>query len=393
MFKLDTSAERALGESQPRLDQSGVAVAGPSGRLRRAAAALAIGSSLLVAGVQAGVAHADQYPPGSIYGTQYGVVASDSVPQGQVDTLTNLKTGMVADDDNNSGSAGTQMIEWPANGGYNQNWVFVPSTGANAGYDEIQNRQSGLCLDVSGASTVQDAPVIQWTCTGNANQQWQVHSIGTNAIALQNENSGDYLGVAGGDSDGNPVQGAGLVQGVANSNDAATWLLTPVSYRILTDKELAAGHGSNDPPQFYYYSTIGDDTAWTCQSGYHFRMASAGSYSDGHWVTFPQAAVDQAETPQTAVSATDNQISTQQGPDGGYFPFAGFGQGIDEAGLQQSISWTDASVSSPGSSGLSDSDPAGASAGYGSVLIGYGYTTAFQGQDLEAQVILHCDPN
>ena len=184
MFKSDTSAERAFAESQPPLDHSGVAVAGRSSRLRRAAAALAVGSTLLVAGVQAGVAHADQYPPGSIYGTQYGVVSNDSVPQGQVDTLTNLITGMVADDDNNSGSPGTQMIQWPANDGYNQNWVFVPSTGANAGYDEIENRQSGLCLDVSGASTANDAPVIQWTCTGNANQQWQVKSIGTNAVVL-----------------------------------------------------------------------------------------------------------------------------------------------------------------------------------------------------------------
>jgi hypothetical protein len=395
MFKLDESADRARGESEPGLDQSGVAVAGRIGVLRRAAAALAIGSSLLVAGVHAGVAHADQYPPGSIYGTQYGVVPSDSVPQGQVDTLTSQRTGLVADDANNSGSPGTQMIQWPADGGYNQNWVFVPSTGANAGYDEIQNRQSGLCLDVSGASTADDAPVIQWTCTGNANQQWQVHSVGTNAVALQNENSGGYLAVAGGENEGDPGQGAGLVQyvGYSGGSDTAVWLVTPTSYRILTDKELAMGHGANDPPELYYYSTIGDDTTWTCQSDYHFRMASAGAYSGGHWTTFPQAAVDQAESPQTAVSAKNNQISTQQGPDGGYFPFAGFGQGIDENGLQQPISWTDAQVSSPGSSGVTDSDPSGASAGYGSVSIGYGYTTAFQGQDLEAQVILHCDPN
>jgi len=392
MFKSDTSAERALGGSPPRLDRAGVAVAARSSRLRRAAAAVAIGSSLLVAGVQAGVAHADQYPPGSTYGTQVGVVASDSVPGGQVDQLTNLKTDLVADDANNSGSAGTQMIEWPANGGYNQNWVFVPSTGANAGYDEIQNRESGLCLDVSGASTAQDAPVIQWTCTGSSNQQWQVQSVGSYRVTLQNQNSGDYLGVAGGDNGGIPVQGAGLVQAAPNSNDAATWVASPVSYRILTDKELAYGHGANDPPQFYWYSTTGDETAWTCQSGYHFRMASAGAYSGGHWTTFPQAAVDQAESPQTAVSATNNQISTQQGPDGGYFPYTGYG-GAQDSRIADPISWTDAEVSSPGSSGPTDSDPTGASAGYGSVSIGYGYTTAFQGQDLEAQVILHCDPN
>jgi hypothetical protein len=393
MFTFDRSTERGLGESQPRPDQSGIAVAGRTRSVRRTAALMAMGASILVSAIGAHSALADQYPPGSDYGTQVGVQASDSVPQGQVASLTNVKTGMLADDANNSSTAGTQMIQWPADNGYNQDWVFVPSKGANGGYDEIQNRDSGLCLDVSGASTAQDAPAIQWTCSGNANQQWQLQTTMTGDELIVNKNSGGYLAVSGADNGAPTVQGAGLVQDVNHTNYTDAWTVSPVGYRILTDKELAMGHGANDPPQFYWYSTIGDDTTWTCQSGYHFRMASAGTYSGGHWVTFPQAAIDQAETPQTAVSATNNQISTQQGPDGGYFPFAGYGQGTDEAGIQQPISWTDAPVSSPGSSGLSDSDPAGANAGYGSVSIGYGYTTAFQGQDLEAQVMLHCDPN
>jgi hypothetical protein len=363
--------------------------------LRRATVALAIGSTLLAAGVQAGVAHANQYPPGSIYGTQYGVQPSDSVPGGQVDTLTNSQTGMVADDANNSGSAGTQMIQWPANGGYNQNWVFVPSTGANAGYDELQNRQSGLCLDVSGASTAQDAPVIQWTCSGNANQQWKVETQTSGADLIQNKNSGGYLAVAGGDNDGNTVQGAGLVQDVANINHTDTWTLSPVSYRILTDLENVSARSNGDG--LYFVNSQYDATEWACTSGYHFRMASTGTYdsANGRWKTLPQAEIDQALTPQTAVSSTDNIISTAQSPDGGQFPFISpeLNQSEYNTLVQEPISWTNATVASSEGNGVSDSDPAAANAGDGTVSITYGYTAAYQGQDLSGQVSLHCDPN
>jgi hypothetical protein len=390
MFKLDSSAERALGESQPRSDQSGVAVAGRRGVLRRAALALAIGSTLLVAGVQAGVAHADQYPPGSSYGTQYGVVPSDSVPGGQVDTLTNNKTGMVADDDNNSGSAGTQMIQWPADGGYNQNWVFVPSIGANAGYDEIQNRQSGLCLDVSGASTVQNAPVIQWTCTGDANQQWQLQETMTGADLIVNKNSGGYLAVAGGAG-----QGVGLVQDVYHTSPTDAWSVSAASYRILTNLENVSARGNSDG--VYNVNSQYDATEWACASGYHFRMASTGTYdsTNNRWKTLPQAEIDQADSPETGISSTDNIISTQQSPAGGQFPFISpeLGESTYNTLVQEPISWTNAVVSSATGNGVSDSDPSAANAGDGTVSLTYGYTSVFQDQDLSGQVYLHCDPN
>jgi hypothetical protein len=357
---------------------------------------LAIGGTLLVAGAHADSALASQYPPGSPDGTQYGVVPSDSVPGGQVDILTNNRTGMVADDANNSGSAGTQMIQWPANGGSNQNWVIVPSTGANAGYAELQNRESGLCLDVSGASTAQDAPVIQWTCSGNANQQWKVQAAASSGSSLiRNENSGGYLGVAGGENGGNPGQGAGLVQDVNNSNDTDTWTMSPASYRILTDLELVSARANGDG--LYFVNSQYDATQWACTSGYHFRMASAGTYdsANNRWKTLPQAEIDQAQTPETAVSSTNNIISTQQSPDGGQFPFISpeLSQSTYDTLVQEPSSWTNAVVSSSGGNGVSDSDPSAANAGDGTVSLTYGYTAAYQGQDLSGQGYLHCDPN
>jgi hypothetical protein len=270
---------------------------------RHAAVALAIGSGLLPSAIGTGSALADQYPPGSPHGTQYGVVASDSVPKGQVDTLTNTNTGLVADDPNGSGSNGTQMIQWPSNNGYNQNWVVIPS----GAYYQIQNRLSGLCLDETSGET-QDAPVTQSSCAKVVTQQWKLVTQSDGA-SIVNASTGGYLAVAGGESNVAPGQGAGLVQDIDHRNHANVWTLSPVSHRILTDWENAVGHGSN-ANGLYFVSSTCDAAQWACQSGYHFRMASAGTYADGHWVSFPQAAIDQAETPEVGVGP-NNLISTR----------------------------------------------------------------------------------
>lgn len=395
-FDGDTSAERTHEQRQPPPERSSAAALRRIGALRRSAVALAVGGTLVMVGANAGSALASQYPPGSPDGTQYRVTASDSVPGGQVATLTNNQTGMVADDANSSGSAGTQMIQWPANGGYNQNWVFVPSTGANSSYDEIQSRQSGLCLDVSGASTAQDAPVIQWTCSGNANQQWKVEATASPGTSLiQNKNSAGYLAVSGGENDGNPGQGAGLVQDVNNSNNTDTWKVSPVGYRMLSDLEQVSARSNSDG--LYFVNSQYDATQWTCTNGYHFRMASPGSYdlASNRWKTLPQAEVDQADMPETGVAPADNIISTQQSPDGGQFPSISpeLSQSTYDTLVQEPISWTNAVVSSSSGNGVTDSDPSAANAGDGTVSLAYGYTAAYQGQDLSGQVYLHCDPN
>jgi hypothetical protein len=344
------------------------------GAVRRASLVIALGVSGLVSGLGAGSALASQYPTGSLFGTQSGVVPSDSTPGGQVQTLTDVKTGLVADDANASMSAGTQMIQWGANGGYNQDWVLVPSSGANAGYDEIQNRQSGLCLDVANASTAQDAPVIQWTCTGNANQQWQIQSTQDSGVYfINNKNSGGSLAVADGESGGSPGYGAGLVQDVDNTNSTDTWRLSLTTYELLTNLELGVAG-----------NIVTDETNWACVSGYHFRMASPGTYNsaESKWTAAPQADVDQAAGNSSVQG--NNLVSTKQGPDGGLE----LGWPSDPT----SESWTNAFVETQPGSYPSDPNPAAASSGNGVVSISYFYSDPFQSQDLDEQVYLHCDP-
>lgn len=94
----------------------------------------------------------------------------DVTTEGSGYYLTNADTGMVADDDGASKTAGAEVIDWAKNGGANQQWTFVPN---GQGYYNILNVNSGLCLDVVGASTSSGALIDQWTCNGGSNQAWK----------------------------------------------------------------------------------------------------------------------------------------------------------------------------------------------------------------------------
>ncbi len=63
-----------------------------------------------------------------------------------------------------------QVIDWHWNGGYNQQWAFVP--GPN-GY-QIINRGSGQCLSVANGSTDNGAPLVQYPCFGGTDQLWNI---------------------------------------------------------------------------------------------------------------------------------------------------------------------------------------------------------------------------
>jgi hypothetical protein len=84
--------------------------------------------------------------------------------------VTNVDTGMVADDSGYSKSRGGAVIDWDKNGGTNQQWIFRNN---GQGFFNVINVYSGLCLDVLGASKSSGALVDQYTCNGGANQNWE----------------------------------------------------------------------------------------------------------------------------------------------------------------------------------------------------------------------------
>jgi hypothetical protein len=67
-----------------------------------------------------------------------------------------------------------KMDQWDDTNSSNQWWKLVNLGG---GYFSLVNDRNGLYLDVSGRSTADGAPVIQWPSNGGQNQQWQIVAI------------------------------------------------------------------------------------------------------------------------------------------------------------------------------------------------------------------------
>jgi hypothetical protein len=86
-------------------------------------------------------------------------------------TLRYTSTGKMLDVNGHSTTTGTQLQQWTATGGTNQQWYLRPT---GDGYYTIVGYESGLAADVYGNSTADGAAVVQWAATGGTNQQWQL---------------------------------------------------------------------------------------------------------------------------------------------------------------------------------------------------------------------------
>jgi hypothetical protein len=108
----------------------------------------------------------------------------------------NSSFGLLLDDPGGSGTAGTPIIQWYANGGANQNWTFL-SYGGN--FYKIINGASGQCLTTGG---VAGYDVVQEPCNDSAGQVWATGLTPGSIYAwtIRNPASGLYLDVRGASS-------------------------------------------------------------------------------------------------------------------------------------------------------------------------------------------------
>ncbi|MER5452268.1 RICIN domain-containing protein [Streptomyces sp. NPDC002764] len=70
-----------------------------------------------------------------------------------------------------SNSNGTALDQRSDVNGTHQWWKLVPA--ATSGYYRLVNIKSGLCADVQSGSTADGAKIIQWPANGGSNQEWQ----------------------------------------------------------------------------------------------------------------------------------------------------------------------------------------------------------------------------
>ncbi len=144
----------------------------------------------------------------------FGLLSQWPIPDGNY-TLTNVFSGMVLDDPAFSNTPGTQLIQWPTNGGSNQKWHFAAQPGSAY---TIQNVSSGLFLTYPGGAYFDGVGLQQQFATNDSSQLWTLVSSGTSYV-LQN--------VAGNlvidDPGFSQQQGQGIILWIANSGSNQSW--------------------------------------------------------------------------------------------------------------------------------------------------------------------------
>jgi hypothetical protein len=96
---------------------------------------------------------------------------------GDVFSVQNVKSGLCLDVPNQSTTEGLQLDQWTCNGGANQQWVFSAVGSYTSSSDktyQLTALNSGMVADVTGQSTSAGAAVIQWPSNGGTNQQWKI---------------------------------------------------------------------------------------------------------------------------------------------------------------------------------------------------------------------------
>ncbi|OKS85404.1 RICIN domain-containing protein [Mucilaginibacter polytrichastri] len=139
------------------------------------------------------------------YAWGVGTGGTDVFYTGAYYRFLNVNSGDALDVNGSSTTSGAGIIQWPQNGGNNQQWIIAANGG---GYYKITNRNSGYALDVTSASTASGAGVIQYPWNGGNNQQWQLTSVSTGIYKAVNRNSGMVLDVNGAST----ANGAGVIQ-------------------------------------------------------------------------------------------------------------------------------------------------------------------------------------
>jgi fibronectin type 3 domain-containing protein len=122
------------------------------------------------------------------------------IPSGDSYVLVNQASGLAINDPGNSNSPGTGMIVWSQDAGANSAWKFQPMAAGqifpNGNYT-LTNLSSGLLADNIGSSQTSGQVIDQQVANGGTDQKWIFTYAGNGSYAIQNGASGLYLTPAG----------------------------------------------------------------------------------------------------------------------------------------------------------------------------------------------------
>ena len=133
--------------------------------------------------------------------------------------IVNVASGLTMDVQGKSTANDAPVIQWAHNGGSNQLWNFIPTSG---GYYQISNCLSSKVLTIYGASTGINANAVQDPYGSAGNDQWQPVKQSDGSYVLYNRHSGLVLDNPGGGA----TQGTEFIQYNANGGSNQKFTVT-----------------------------------------------------------------------------------------------------------------------------------------------------------------------
>lgn len=112
-------------------------------------------------------------------GVVYAPITGSVPPAAAAVQFINRRSGQCLDISQGNAANGTNVMQWPCNGGANQRWSYDETSGL------IRSMQDPhYCLDNSG-TYADGANIMIWSCNGNSNQRFKFDPA-TGKIALRN---------------------------------------------------------------------------------------------------------------------------------------------------------------------------------------------------------------
>jgi len=133
--------------------------------------------------------------------------------------IKNVHSGDVIDIPQFKSAQGTDLDQWPGNGGVNQKWK-IASLGC--GLYSITSAMDGESIDIHGQSTAGGAKVDQYDYWGGGNQQFIIARDSAGSYTISSINSLDPIEVPGSST----KAGTLLDQGPANGGANQQWTFT-----------------------------------------------------------------------------------------------------------------------------------------------------------------------
>ncbi|WP_067499037.1 RICIN domain-containing protein [Actinoplanes sp. TFC3] len=135
---------------------------------------------------------------------------------GGIHVVTNQKTGLAIDSSGTYGN-GQNVIQWGANNGQNQRWLFTRNSDNSW---NIVNLATWQALDCPAGSAQDGTSLVQWQPTRSGNQRWWVDQQPDGSYKIWNQQGGAAL-----DGASATVDGAPLVQWGWNGGGQQRWVL------------------------------------------------------------------------------------------------------------------------------------------------------------------------